>query len=74
MGINIVLPVGKPSPLYEETSPDWAPSLLLGGAPQPKASVPSRYERVVVRREKRRRLDACDGLLQLTQVIKFITQ
>ena len=65
--ILVLLSLGKPSSLYEETNPHWAPSLFLGGAPEPTASAPSRYERVVERREKRKRLDACHTLLQLSQ-------
>ena len=44
----MILPSGKPSQLYDETNPDWAPSLNLGGAPeQPESSsLVSRYKRV----------------------------
>ena len=65
-----VFPSGKPSTLYDDTNPDWAPSLNLGGAPEqePTSSL-SRYERVVQRREKRMRLDACEGLLSLSKVL-----
>ncbi len=55
--------------MYDGTNPDWAPSLHLGGAPKDDSmeSV-SRYQRVVQRKEKRRRLYACDALLSLSEV------
>ena len=61
--------VGKPSSLYDDTNPAWAPSIHLGGAPkQERRATVSRYERMAQRREKRRRFDADDGLLSLSQV------
>ena len=54
--------LGKPSPLYNETNPDWAPTLLLGGAPEPCLST-SRYERTVQRAKKRKRQDTDDTFL-----------
>ena len=47
---------GKPSLMYDDTNPNWAPSLNLGGAPEqePTASV-NRYERLL--RGKTRRGD-----------------
>ena len=71
---NRVFSLGKPSPLYNETSPDWASLLHLGGAPEEEPiEAVSRYQRVVQRREKRRRVDACDALLSLSEVVVAVT-
>ena len=49
-------------------------SLHLGGAPEEEPiEAVSRYQRVVQRREKRRRVDACDALLSLSEVVIAIT-
>ena len=65
---HIIIISGKPSLLYDETNPDWAPSLNLGGAPEPESTSLARYERVQQRREKRRRFDVCEGLHSFAEV------
>ena len=53
--------IGRPSSLYDTTSPDWAPSLLLGHDSAPEAKLSSeRYERSVRREVKRRRLELAE--------------
>ena len=64
---------GQPSQLYDDSNPDWAPSLELnmgwvGSNDQPAHCSQSRYERIQQRREKRRRVEACEGLLSLSEV------
>ena len=62
---------GQPSQLYDDSNPDWAPSLNMGWVgsnDQPAHCGQSRYERIQQRREKRRRVEACEGLLSLSEV------
>ena len=66
MGDKEFLYSDKPSLLYDDSSPDWVPSLHLGGAPELEstslASAADRYQRAVQRRVKRRIIDDCDAL------------
>ena len=56
--LNAIPTIGKPSALYDSTNPDWAPSLHLGGAKEPKKDLAiSRYDRIVERETKRKKLD-----------------
>lgn len=47
---------GKPAKLFDETNPDWAPSLLLGYSA--KNTDPSRHRRLEKRRAEKRQADA----------------
>ena len=62
--------VGKPSLLYDECNPDWAPSRHLGGAPEQEsqASV-GRYERAIQRREKRKISEVCDHIFYVGSLV-----
>ena len=54
---------GKPAYLYDETNPDWLPTLHLGHtkkAPIPTKEVTQRWERKKARRE---RVEAAQSLL-----------
>lgn len=56
---------GKPSDLYDKNNPDWAPSLHLGGAPEPPSNLAQeRYERAALISEKRRK--ASEAASQVT--------
>ena len=48
---------GKPSPHYQESNPDWAPSLMMGyEATSSSSTCSDRYSRLQSR-EKRRKVD-----------------
>ncbi|KAH7949307.1 hypothetical protein HPB49_007669 [Dermacentor silvarum] len=47
---------GKPAKLFDETDPDWAPSLLLGYSAM--STDPSRHQRLEKRRAEKRQADA----------------
>ena len=65
--------LGKPSPLYDTNNPDWAPSIHLGGAPEPSlAGVKERHERAVSRRNKRSWNDTCARLSKRTRTVSLI--
>ena len=67
LNLMCYISVGQPAQLYDELNPDWAPSLQLGWELiQPESS--SRYERNQQRRDKRRRLEACEGLSEVSAV------
>lgn len=58
---------GKPSSLYDHTNPDWAPTLNLGhGKVKQSASTSdsNRHKRSLVRREKKKSMDAATTILQ----------
>ena len=64
---------GKPCALYDENNPDWAPSQHLGGAPEKSTTVAEeRHTRAVLRKEKKRRSDACDALLGLSKLARMV--
>ncbi|KAH7960963.1 hypothetical protein HPB49_025356 [Dermacentor silvarum] len=48
--------VGKPAKLFDETDPDWAPSLLLGYSAM--NTDPSRHQHLEKRRAEKRQVDA----------------
>lgn len=52
----ILRSLGKPAKLFDETNPDWAPSLLLGYSA--KNTDPSRHRRLEKRRAEKRQADA----------------
>ena len=59
------------SQLYDDSNPDWASSLNMGWVgsnDQPAHCGHSKYEGIQQRREKRRRVEACEGLLSLSEV------
>lgn len=51
--------VGRPSKLWEETNPDWAPSLLLGYGS--RHADPARYDRAKRRRLQKDEADAASA-------------
>ncbi|XP_049524147.1 uncharacterized protein LOC119453496 isoform X3 [Dermacentor silvarum] len=51
--------VGRPSKLWEETNPDWAPSLLLGYSS--RHADPARYDRAKKRRLQKDEADAASA-------------
>ncbi|XP_037503060.2 uncharacterized protein LOC119377831, partial [Rhipicephalus sanguineus] len=53
-GVHFI--TGKPAKLFDETDPDWAPSLLLGYSA--KNTDPSRHRRLEKRRAVKRQADA----------------
>ena len=53
---------GKPSDLYDQNNPDWAPSLHLGGAPEPPSNLAQEgYERAALISEKRKKASEADS-------------
>ena len=57
--------VGKPSPLYNDTDTDWAPTLNLGHEKSKNLPTPVRGVRLRERKEKRKRVDVARSLLSL---------
>lgn len=57
--------VGKPSPLYNDTDTDWAPTRNLGHEKSKILPTPVRGVRVRERKEKRKCVDAARSLLSL---------
>ena len=59
--------------MYDENNPDWAPSKHLGGAPEKCMTVAEeRHARAVLRKEKKRRSDACDALLTFSKLARTV--
>ena len=46
---------GKPAALYEESNPDWVPSLKLGHGEKRSLAISSRHDRAVERSAKRKK-------------------
>jgi len=64
---------GKPCALYDENNHDWAPSQHLGGQPENSTTVAEeKHTRAVLRKEKKRRSDACDALLGLSKLARMV--
>ena len=61
---------GKPAYLYDQTNPDWLPSLHLGHSKkaEPKKENTERWERLKARRESFNRLEAAQSLLSLGEL------
>ena len=61
---HFVIVSGKPAALFDQTNPDWAPSVNLGYQNTPQSS--RRYERATERKVKKKRLDVAESLIQLS--------
>ncbi|XP_038044401.1 uncharacterized protein LOC119719148 [Patiria miniata] len=64
---------GKPSALYDNTNPDWAPTVKLGHSNIDGATATrdlERYQRRCYRQGQKSKLDAAEALLQLHSVPK----
>ncbi|XP_013393256.1 uncharacterized protein LOC106160983 [Lingula anatina] len=57
---------GKPADLYDETNPDWVPTLKLGYKSKERATLAGeRYQRAVERKATRQKVEAASGFLDL---------
>ena len=61
---HFVIVSGIPAALFDQTNPDWAPSVNLGYQNTPQSS--GRYERATERKVKKKRLDVAESLIQLS--------
>ena len=65
---HICIVSGTPAALYDQTNPDWAPSVNMGYQGTPQSS--KRYERAEERKLKKKRLDVAESLIQLSTYCK----
>uniref|UniRef100_A0A3Q2YXE4 Uncharacterized LOC109516790 n=1 Tax=Hippocampus comes TaxID=109280 RepID=A0A3Q2YXE4_HIPCM len=70
LNINICIS-GKPH-LYDETDPDWAPSKLLGyETPRSPSKAAIRHERLLNRKDARKKTEAAMSLLELSTYLQL---